>query len=90
MHQLGGLMGDFVKGPIPEDYPQKIIDGIRLVLRLGGLIVGVALDNVYIGLALFSGVSTLVILYSFFWYIRLVKKNHPAGPQQTDPTNAYG
>jgi hypothetical protein len=39
--------------------------------------VGVALENVYIGLALYSGMSTLLIGYSLLWYIRLVKSNPP-------------
>ena len=33
-HQLGGLMGDFVKGPIPEHYPQGIVEGLRLHRRI--------------------------------------------------------
>jgi acyl carrier protein phosphodiesterase len=28
--QVGGMMGDFVKGPIPEDYPDQIRLGLRL------------------------------------------------------------
>jgi len=57
-----------------------IIDGIRLIARLGGLMVGVALENVYIGLALYSGMSTLLIGYALIWYIRLVKSNPPGDP----------
>lgn len=79
---------------IPDLYRKQrsamIIDGIRLVLRLGALVTGVVLDSVYAGLALFSGVSTLVMLYSLLWYIRLVKKNHPIGPRQPQSTDAYG
>jgi len=33
-HQLGGLMGDFVKGPIPEDYPRAIAQGLHLHRRI--------------------------------------------------------
>ena len=33
-HQLGGLMGDFVKGPIPEDYPRTIAQGLHLHRRI--------------------------------------------------------
>ena len=33
-HQLGGLMGDFVKGPIPEGYPQGIAQGLHLHRRI--------------------------------------------------------
>ena len=28
--QLGSLMGDFVKGPIPADYPEKLALGLHL------------------------------------------------------------
>lgn len=67
---------------IPDLYKKQrvamIIDGIKLIARLGGLVVGVVMENVYIGLALYSGLSTLAIGYSLFWYIRLVK-NNPSG-----------
>jgi len=33
-HQLGGLMGDFVKGPIPADYPRAIAQGLHLHRRI--------------------------------------------------------
>lgn len=67
---------------IPDLYKKQrvalIIDGIKLVARLGGLIVGVILENVYIGLALYSGLSAIIIIYSLFWYLRLVKTLPPA------------
>lgn len=66
---------------IPDLYKKQrvamIIDGIRLIARLAGLMVGVALENVYIGLGLYSGMSALLIGYSLLWYIRLVKNNPP-------------
>jgi O-antigen/teichoic acid export membrane protein len=68
---------------IPDLYRKQrvamIIDGFKLVGRLVALLVGVAMENVYLGLALYSGISTLSILYSLFWYIRLTRKNIPAG-----------
>ena len=67
---------------IPDLYRKQrvamIIDGIKLLARLGGLMVGVIMENVYIGLALYSGLSTIVIGYSLFWYLRLVKQIPPA------------
>jgi O-antigen/teichoic acid export membrane protein len=67
---------------IPDLYKKQrlamIIDGIKLVARLAGLLVGVVTENVYLGLGLYSGTSVLVIGYSLFWYIRLVRKNPPA------------
>lgn len=35
--QLGGLMGDFVKGPIPADCPEKIALGLNLHRRIDSL-----------------------------------------------------
>ena len=35
--QLGGLMGDFVKGPIPADYPERLALGLRLHRRIDSL-----------------------------------------------------
>ncbi len=37
MHQLGGLMGDFVKGRIPDFYPEKIRQGLHLHRRVDSL-----------------------------------------------------
>lgn len=65
---------------IPDLYKKQrvamLIDMVKLVARLGGLVAGVVLENVYIGLLLYSGFSTLIIGYSLFWYLKLV---------QTDP-----
>ncbi len=67
---------------IPDLYRKQrvamIIDAVKLVARLGGLAVGVIMENVYIGLALYSGLSTIIIGYSLFWYLQLVKTNPPA------------
>lgn len=64
---------------IPDIYGKQqialIIDSVRLGLRVAALVIGVVMDSVYVCLALFSGVSALMILYSLLWYIRLVKKN---------------
>ena len=68
---------------IPDLYRKQrealFIDSIRLAGRLAGLVTGVVMESVYLGLALYSGVSAVMILYSLAWYIRLVKKN-----QKTD------
>jgi len=64
---------------IPDLYKKQkvalVIDSVRLLGRLGAMVAGVMMESVYLGLALYSGVSTLVILYSLLWYIRLVKKH---------------
>jgi O-antigen/teichoic acid export membrane protein len=66
---------------IPDLYKKQrvamVIDGIKLLGRLGGLMVGVVMENVYLGLGLYSGISFLVIAYSLVWYIRLVRKLPP-------------
>jgi len=66
---------------IPDLYKKQrvamMIDSVKLIVRLGSLIAGVILENVYIGLALYSGLSTIVIAYSLFWYLQLVKTNPP-------------
>ena len=66
---------------IPDLYKKQrvamMIDGVKLITRVAGLAVGVIMENVYIGLGLYSGASTLVIAYSLFWYIRLVRNNPP-------------
>ncbi|RLD94154.1 MAG: hypothetical protein DRJ29_06695 [Bacteroidetes bacterium] len=70
---------------IPDLYKKQrvamIIDGVKLVARLGALMVGVIMENVYIGLALYSGLSTIIIGYSLFWYLQLVKTNPPVDDQ---------
>jgi O-antigen/teichoic acid export membrane protein len=67
---------------IPDLYKKQrvamIIDAVKLVARLGGLMVGVVMENVYIGLALYSGLSAIIIGYSLFWYLQLVKTTPPA------------
>jgi len=79
---------------IPDLYKKQrvamIIDGIKLVVRLAGLVVGVIMNNVYIGLALYSGLSTLVIGYSLFWYIHLVKNYHPGQAIETNMEERNG
>lgn len=35
--QLGGLMGDFVKGPIPDHYPPQVALGLQLHRRIDSL-----------------------------------------------------
>jgi O-antigen/teichoic acid export membrane protein len=70
---------------IPDLYKKQrvamIIDAVKLVARLGGLAIGVIMENVYLGLALYSGFSTIIIGYSLFWYLQLVKTNPPAEDQ---------
>lgn len=64
---------------IPDLYKKQrtalMIDSIRLVARVAALALGVVYESVYLALALYSGVSALMILYSLTWYVRLVKKN---------------
>jgi len=70
---------------IPDLYKKQrvamIIDAVKLVARLGGLVVGVILENVYIALILYSGLSTIIIGYSLVWYLKLVKTDPLAEDQ---------
>lgn len=72
---------------MPDMYQEQrkamIIDGIRLILRLIGLAIGIAQNSVYLALALYSGASTLMIGVNLIWYLRLAKK-----PPPTDPSEA--
>jgi O-antigen/teichoic acid export membrane protein len=67
---------------IPDLYRKQrvatMIDGVKLILRLAGLMAGVITENVYIGLGLYSLTSTLVIGYSLFWYLRLARNRPPS------------
>jgi len=73
---------------IPDLYKKQrvamMIDAVKLVARLGGLVVGVMLENVYIALVLYSGLSTIIIGYSLFWYLRLVQ-TEPLAEDQLIP-----
>jgi O-antigen/teichoic acid export membrane protein len=77
---------------IPDIYRKQrwamVIDAVRLVLRLAALVAGVVMKNAFLGLAFFSGASTLMTIYSLLWYIRLVKKNLPVDPQG-NPITGY-
>ena len=58
------------------------IDVGKLFARLLSIAVGIYLSNIYILLICFSFTSTLVTLYTFFWYMRLSvfadKQSHQA------------
>jgi O-antigen/teichoic acid export membrane protein len=64
---------------IPDMYKRQktafIIDLVKFVLRAGALTAGVLKQDVYLSLILFSGVSTIGILYSLVWYLSLVKRS---------------
>jgi O-antigen/teichoic acid export membrane protein len=47
------------------------IDVLKFVLRIIALALGVMLNDIYLALIFFSGVSVLLVSYSFFWYLRL-------------------
>ncbi len=79
---------------IPDLYKKQriamIIDGVKLFARLGGLLVGVMWENVYLGLGLYSGLSTLAIGYSLIWYIRLVKRHTPGDRSEPVMIDSHG
>jgi len=71
---------------MPDMYQKQrkamIIDGIRLIIRLLGLIVGITQNSIYLALALYSGASTLLIGVNLIWYIRLAKNLPPGDPSE--------
>jgi len=46
---------------------------IRLVLRIGGMVVGIWQQDILLALGLFSAASFMVVVVTLFWYIRLVR-----------------
>jgi len=73
---------------IPDMYRKQkkalIIDGIRLVFRLLGLLIGVLQNDVYLALILYSGASTIFIGVNLIWYAQLAKSLPPANPGEED------
>ena len=71
---------------MPDMYQEQrkamIIDGIRMIIRLIGLIVGIAQNNIYLALVLYSGASTIMIVVNLIWYIRLARKLPPGDPSE--------
>ncbi len=61
-----------------------IIDGIRLAVRLLGLLVGVMHNSIYLALALYSAASTVMIAVNLIWYIQLAKKLPPEDPSEPE------
>ena len=63
---------------IPDMFKRQktalIIDLVKFILRVAALAAGVLKQDVYLSLVLFSGVSTVFILYSLIWYLSLVKR----------------
>lgn len=47
------------------------IDIVKFVLRIIALAIGVILNDIYISLMLFSGISTIMVSYSLYWYVNL-------------------
>ena len=71
---------------MPDMYQEQrkamIIDGIRLLLRLLGMVIGIVYNNIYLALVLYSGASTLLIGVNLIWYIRLARNLPPADPSE--------
>jgi O-antigen/teichoic acid export membrane protein len=82
---VGGLAMplSFMPDMYQEQRRAMIIDGIRLILRLLGMVIGLVYHDIYLALGLYSVASTLMIGVNLIWYIRLAK-NLPPG----DPTEA--
>ena len=76
------LLMVFVASPlsfVPELYFRQkkamVIDLVYLFLRFAALYAGIKAGSLILALALFSGVSTLVVSYNLFWYLSLARKH---------------
>jgi lipopolysaccharide exporter len=49
-----------------------LLNIIRLVLRIGGMVVGIWQQDILLALGLFSAASFLVVVVTLVWYVRLV------------------
>lgn len=47
------------------------IDIIKFLLRIATLSIGVIMNDIYLALILFSGISFILVLYNLFWYLNL-------------------
>ncbi len=52
-----------------------VIDAIYLVLRFFALYIGIRMQNELLALALFSGISTVMVGYKLFWFLHLAKQS---------------
>ncbi len=50
-----------------------LLNIIRLVLRIGGMVIGIWQQDILLALGLFSAASFLVVVVTLFWYIQLVR-----------------
>lgn len=50
-----------------------LLNIIRLVLRIGGMTVGIWQQDILLTLGLFSGASFIIVVITLFWYMRLVR-----------------
>ncbi len=50
-----------------------LLNIIRLLLRIGGMVVGIWQQDILLALGLFSAASFLVVVVTLVWYIRLVR-----------------
>ncbi|MGC9344350.1 MAG: lipopolysaccharide biosynthesis protein [Bacteroidales bacterium] len=50
------------------------IDIVKFLLRILALSIGVIMNDIYLSIALFSGISFILVLYTLFWYLNLSAK----------------
>jgi O-antigen/teichoic acid export membrane protein len=50
------------------------IDIIKFLFRILALSIGVIMNDIYLSIALFSGISFILVLYTLFWYLNLSTK----------------
>ena len=86
---VGGLAMplSFMPDMYQEQRKAMMIDGIRLLLRLLGMVIGLVYHNIYLALGLYSVASTLLIGVNLIWYIHLAKKLPPADLSDREKDN---
>ena len=86
---VGGLAMplSFMPDMYQEQRKAMFIDGVRLIARLLALVIGVAQNNIYLALALYSVASTVLIGVNLIWYIQLAKNLSPPDPSVAEKDN---
>ncbi len=74
---MGGSIA-FVPSIFFKQLQELIIDVVYLCLRISALFIGVLLNNVLLGIGLFSCCGVLIIVYQLIWYRSLLKKSDEA------------
>lgn len=51
-----------------------VLNIVRLILRVIGMAIGISQNDIYLTLALFSGLSMVMVLITLGWYVQLIRQ----------------